>query len=513
MSPRWRAPGAGGVVVRATPGAPESATSARPPSAPTCSSRRAGGGEVVDDGGAQPAAEAGGERQLVAGLDLELVGQRAGIARGRRVRAQELVGRRELGPDARGVAARGLGGALGRAARGAGDVAGLVGLGQRRAALLDGRGELGDARGRGVALRGQRGELALERLGALRVELLELGLERLDALAAGLVGRVLGGLRAQAVELAPAALDALGDRLGRLARALQAQLDALGRRARGEHAPRERLALLGAPRQRVLGLLAAACDLGQRGLRLLARGARRGGGALGGGQLLAPGAHGVARELPARLDGLALEALVQLGRLGLALERAQARARLALDVEGAIEVVLRALELELGAAPALAVLAQPGGLLDEQPPVARLGGHDRLDAALRDDRVRLLAQAGVGEHLEDVDEAAARAVEAVLALAAAVQAAQDRDLAHRQVDGAVGVVEHELDLGRRARLHALAAAEDDVLHRLPADGQRRLLAHRPQHRVGHVGLARAVGARRRPTPPRRSRASCGPGTT
>ena len=97
------------------------------------------------------------------------------------------------------------------------------------------------------------------------------------------------------------------------------------------------------------------------------------------------------------------------------------------------------------------------------------------------------------QHLEHVDEAAARAVEPVLALAAAVEAAQDRDLAHRQVDRAVGVVEDDLDLGRAARLHAAAAAEDHVLHRLAADGERRLLAHRPQHGVGDVRLARAVG--------------------
>jgi hypothetical protein len=209
-------------------------------------------------------------------------------------------------------------------------------------------------------------------------------------------------------------------------------------------------------------------------------------------------ARGVARELPARLDGLALEALVQLGGLGLALERAQPRARLALDVERAVEVVLRALELELRAAPALAVLAQPGGLLDEQPAVLGLGRDDRLDAALGDDGVHLLAQARVGEDLEHVDHPALRAVEAVLALAVAVQAREDRDLADRQVDGAVAVVEHELDLGRRARLHAAAAAEDHVLHRLPAHGERRLLAHRPQDGVGHVRLARAVRARRRP---------------
>ncbi len=55
------------------------------------------------------------------------------------------------------------------------------------------------------------------------------------------------------------------------------------------------------------------------------------------------------------------------------------------------------------------------------------------------------------------------------------------------------VVEDDLDLGRAARLDAAAAPEDDVLHRLAADGERRLLAHRPQHGVGDVRLARAVG--------------------
>src|SRR3954469_20188470 len=113
---------------------------------------------------------------------------------------------------------------------------------------------------------------------------------------------------------------------------------------------------------------------------------------------------------------------MDVGGLGLTLQRAQRLARLALDVQCAVEVVLRALELELGATAALAMLAESRGLLDEQPAVARLGGHDRLDAALRDDRVHLLAQARVGEDLEDVDEPAARAVEAVLALAGAVEA-------------------------------------------------------------------------------------------
>ncbi len=328
----------------------------------------------------------------------------------------------------------------------------------------------------------------------LGVELGELGLQRLDALAAGLVGLVLGGLCLQGGELALATLDALAQVVGGLAGALQAQLDALARGPRGVDPAGELLALLAAACQRLLGALASCGDVPEPAMGLVALGAGLHGRGLGRGQLGAPGAHGVARELPARLVALALEAFMQLRGLGLALERAQPRPGLALDVEGAVEVVLRALELELRAAPALAVLAQPGGLLDEQAPVPGLGGDDRLDAALGDDGVHLLAQAGVREHLEHVDQAALRAVEAVLALAAAVEAAQDGDLAHRQVDRAVAVVDDQLDLGARARLHAAAAAEDDVLHRLPADGQRRLLAHRPQDGIGDVGLARAVGA-------------------
>ena len=285
------------------------------------------------------------------------------------------------------------------------------------------------------------------------------------------------------------------------------------RRARAVGALGQRLALLAARRERLLGRLAASRDGGQRLLGLgaaLARGARRRLRLL---QLEPARAQRVAAQLPARLERLALQARVQLGRFGLALERPQARARLALDVERAVEVVLRARELELRAAAALAVLAEPGRLLDQQAAVARLGGDDRLDAALRDDRVRLLAEARVGQQLEHVDEPAARTVEAVLAVAGAVEPAQDRDLGEVEPERAVGVVEHQLDLGLLARLAAVAAAEDHVLHRLPAHGQRRLLAERPQDRVGDVRLARAVRARRSRSRPARRRASCGRGTT
>ena len=410
------------------------------------------------------------------------------------MRAQELVGGGELGADARGVAARGLDRAVGLVARAARRFGGSVGLHERRAARLDLGAERGDARLRLAPCLLQRRDLALE-LGLLvAVQAPELGLELLDPLEPRLVGRVSGGVGLQRGDLHPPALDALDQGARCLAHALEAQLDAVACRPRSEGALGERLALVAARRQRRLGLLAPPRHLGQLAARLLARGPRGARSALGLGERGPPRAHLVACQLPARLERLALQALVQLGSLRLALERPQPRARLSLHVQCAVQVVLGALELQLRAATALAVLAQPRGLLDEHAPVARLGRHDRLDAPLRDDRVHLLAQAGVGEDLDDVDQPAPGAVEPVLAVAGAVEPAQDRDLAHRQLLAAAAVVEHELDLRRAARLHAAAAAEDDVLHRLAADRERRLLAERPEHRVGDVGLAGAVRA-------------------
>src|SRR6185312_15369855 len=121
-----------------------------------------------------------------------------------------------------------------------------------------------------------------------------------------------------------------------------------------------------------------------RGLDRVALGARLGRPPLCRAQVVPARAQHVAKELEARFQQLSLQTLVQLGRFGLALERAQPGARLALDVERAVEVLLRAFELQLRAATALAMLAQPGRLLDQQASVARLGGHDLLDAPLRD---------------------------------------------------------------------------------------------------------------------------------
>ena len=275
---------------------------------------------------------------------------------------------------------------------------------------------------------------------------------------------------------------------------VQPHRDPLRRRAGGVEARRQCLALRPARRQCLLGRLAAGAHGRELGLGGLRGRPRRGRRRLRGGQRRARRESAIARQGPARLVGLALDPLVQFRGLGLALQGLQPRARLALHVQRAIQVVLRALELELRAAAALAVLAEPGRLLDQHPAVTRLRGHDRLDAALGDDGVHLLAQAGVRQDLDHVHEPALGAVDAVLALPRPVEPADDRDLADREVQTAGRVVQHDLDLGLRTGLHAVRAREDHVLHRLPAHGQRRLLAHRPQHGVRDVGLAGPVRA-------------------
>src|SRR5690606_33367533 len=126
------------------------------------------------------------------------------------------------------------------------------------------------------------------------------------------------------------------------------------------------------------------------------------------------------------LVGLALQPGVDVGRFGLALQRPEPRAGLPFDIKRAIEVVTRAFKLQLGPAPALAVFAKSGSLLDQQPALARLGVDDFLHFALAVIPVHLPARPGIGERLQDYDLPAAVTVEAVLARPVAVKPADDR---------------------------------------------------------------------------------------
>ena len=105
-----------------------------------------------------------------------------------------------------------------------------------------------------------------------------------------------------------------------------------------------------------LGARPALAHRAQAVFHLRARLARLADARLGAAQVARQRREAVPRELQARFQHLALQPGMQLRGLGLALERPQPGARLALDVQRAVEVLLRALELQLRAPAALAVL-------------------------------------------------------------------------------------------------------------------------------------------------------------
>ena len=182
------------------------------------------------------------------------------------------------------------------------------------------------------------------------------------------------------------------------------------------------------------------------------------------------------------------------GHLGLPAQRLELAAQLGGEVGEPVEVGLHRVELAQRLFLALAVLEDAGRLLDERAAVLRLGVQHRVELALADDDVHLAADAGVGEQLLDVEQAAGVAVDLVLALAGAEHPAGDRDLGVVDRQRAVGVVDGERDLGAAQRRPAGGAGEDDVLHLAAAQRLGALLAEHPGDGVDDVGLAGAVGA-------------------
>ena len=149
-------------------------------------------------------------------------------------------------------------------------------------------------------------------------------------------------------------------------------------------------------------------------------------------------------------------------------------------------------ELELRAVPAALELAQARRILDERAALRRLGGEDLLDPTLADDRVHLAAEPDVREKLHEVESPHRRPVHQVLALAAPVEPAGDRELRVRERAVAVLVVEEELDLTPIGRPARAGAGVDDVVGLLGAQLGRAQRAGRPDDRVRDVRLPGAV---------------------
>ena len=145
-------------------------------------------------------------------------------------------------------------------------------------------------------------------------------------------------------------------------------------------------------------------------------------------QLGVDGADLAGQQPAARLRQVGLDAAQLLGGARLAAQRRELRADLALQQIGAFQVAAHLAELELGALAPPLERAQSGGLLDLVAPVLRLAGEERLDLALTDDRVQLLAQTDLRHEFHDVREPAAGLVDEVLGRAVASDAPHDAHL-------------------------------------------------------------------------------------
>ena len=113
---------------------------------------------------------------------------------------------------------------------------------------------------------------------------------------------------------------------------------------------------------------------------------------------------------------------------GLALERVHLARDLVEDVVDAREVDLGGLQAQLGEALLGLEAGDSGGLFEDGAAVHGLGAEDLADALLADDGVGLAAQAGAHEDVLNVAQAADLAVEQVLGVAGAEEAAGDGDL-------------------------------------------------------------------------------------
>lgn len=206
------------------------------------------------------------------------------------------------------------------------------------------------------------------------------------------------------------------------------------------------------------------------------------------------------RQLRLELTFLGLVLLILLGRLGLTMQAFELALQLFAQVGQARQVFMGTANAVLGFPAAFLVFGNARRFFDEVAQVLGLGFDQLGDHALLDDRVAARAQPGAEEDVGNVATAAFAAVEVVGVLAVAGDLATNGDFRVGRVfahQGAVGVVEHQLDAGLADRFAAGGAVEDDVGHRFAAQVLCRTFAHHPTHRVDDIGFAATVRAHHR----------------
>ena len=132
----------------------------------------------------------------------------------------------------------------------------------------------------------------------------------------------------------------------------------------------------------------------------------------------------------------------------------QPSGNLAHDVCEPLPVLLRPFQPAERFGPAGPEAGDARRLLKDHAPVAARRYQQRVDAALLDHAIGLGRGAGAREEFSDVLQAGCLTVDEIITLAAAVDAAHDLHIVHRERQGAAAVVKNERHLGHVERTPA-----------------------------------------------------------
>ena len=146
-------------------------------------------------------------------------------------------------------------------------------------------------------------------------------------------------------------------------------------------------------------------------------------------------------------------------------ERSDASFELGQYIAQANEIFLRLFESAGRVRAAVSEMGYSRRLFEHIAPLRRARRDKVGDSALADHGIAVASESRVHKQLVDIAQADSLAVQLILALARAVVAAGDGDIVLvAVVEGAVGVIEAQSDLGKAHRLSERRAAEYDVLH-------------------------------------------------
>jgi hypothetical protein len=156
------------------------------------------------------------------------------------------------------------------------------------------------------------------------------------------------------------------------------------------------------------------------------------------------------------------------------------------------EVGFGGTELLLGILAPSVQSGNAGRFLKQKPALDRLGGDDRADLPLADQRRRMGSGRRVGEQQGDVLRADVAAIDPVRRAGAALDPPGDLAFPRAAFVAAIALDE-DRDLGEVARRPRSRAGEDYIVHAAAAEGFGTGLAHRPADRFQQVRLTAAVG--------------------